>query len=343
MTRSSTRLSSNVRWLILAIIAVLALGFASLYAYQAYMAYQQRTTGDSTAEVTQRLSAGERIVFRNTASGNGYGMIASVALADPSGPRELGSVPCDRVDAADEVISCLRTVRGVPTTFEALLLDDSGAPQESWPLPGIPSRTRVSDDGLVATTAFVTGHSYAGGNFSTHTSVRALDGKDYGNLEDFDMLIEGRKLTAVDRNVWGVTFLSDDDFFATVASGGKTWLVKGSLEARTLTSVASNAECPSVSPDGTRVGYKKRSTRMGLVHWDIAVRDLATGQELVIPLENGFDDQLEWLDDDTLLFGSPRQDAPGDSDVYAVQARAGAVPEVFIEHAWSPSVERSGR
>ena len=42
----------------------------------------------------------------------------------------------------------------------------------SWPLAGIPSRTRVSPDGVfVASTAFVTGHSYAGGGFSTETRI----------------------------------------------------------------------------------------------------------------------------------------------------------------------------
>lgn len=341
MTSSKTELSGRMRWLILGVIAVLALGFAAVYAYQSLQAYQDRTSGDSAAEVIQSLPGGQRIVFRNTASGAGYGMIAAVALDDPAGPRELGSVACDRVDAAAGVISCMRTIRGVPTSFQTQILDATGRPGESWPLPGIPSRTRVSEGGLVATTAFVTGHSYAAGAFSTQTTVRSVDGTDHGNLEDFRMLIDGREMTAVDRNVWGVSFGSEDEFYATVASGGQTWLVHGNLAERTLTSVASNAECPSVSPDRTRVAYKKRSSRMGVVHWDIAVRDLNTGRETVIPLENGFDDQLEWLDDDTLLFGSPRPEAPGDSDVYAIQAAANATPTLFIEHAWSPSVDRT--
>lgn len=76
------------------------------------------------------------------------------------------------------------------------------------------------------------------------------------------------------------------------------------------------------------------------VYWDVAVLDLASGERTVIELEQSVDDQLEWLDDDTLLYGLPRQDAGWDADVYSLEARAGAAPELFIEHAWSPAVVR---
>ncbi|GAA1116918.1 hypothetical protein [Citricoccus alkalitolerans] len=54
--------------------------------------------------------------------------------------------------------------------------------------------------------------------------------------------MDGEPLTAIDRNVWGVSFADGDLFFATVASGGRTWLMEGDLEARTMTSVATDAE-----------------------------------------------------------------------------------------------------
>lgn len=34
--------------------------------------------------------------------------------------------------------------------------------------------------------------------------------------------------------------------------------MRGDVTARTLTTVHRNVECPSLSPDGTRVAYKKR-------------------------------------------------------------------------------------
>lgn len=330
----------RLRWAVLGLVAVLALSGASVYAVRAYLRYQERNSGTSTASVTEQLSLQHRIVFRNTAAGAGYGMVGAVSLESPQGPRGLGTVACDRVDAADGMLSCMRTQRGIPTTFETKVLDSSGQEIESWPLPGVPSRTRVSDDGIIATTAFVTGHSYAADSFSTETTVRSPNGHDYGNLEDFTMLIEGVELKAIDRNVWGVTFAGGDDFYVTVASGGKTWLMRGSFAARTLTSVTENAECPSVSPDGMHIAYKKRRPGVGVVHWDIAVLDLAIKRETLIPLESGLDDQLEWLDNDNLLYGLPRAGAVGDSDVYSIEAIAGAHPELLIEHAWSPSVER---
>ena len=331
----------RTRWVILAIIAVFALGTATLYTVQAFGRYQNRTTGVSAAAVSgESLPAQNRLVFRNTATGTGYGMLAAVSLEDPQGARSLTQTACDRVDAAAGIISCMRTVRGVPTTFETDMLDVSGNVLDTEPLAGLPSRTRVSDGGLVATTSFVTGHSYATDSFSTETVIKGSDGTDFGNLEYYTMWVDGQELTAIDRNVWGVTFVNEDDFYATAASGGKTWLMRGSIADRSMTSVLENAECPSISPQRDKVAYKKRSTRLGLIHWDIAVLDLATKEEIIIPLDDGYDDQIEWLDDGTMLFGQPRSGEMGDSDIFKVKAQENAVPELFIEHAWSPSVDR---
>lgn len=340
MTVRTHTFSSHARWIALVVVAVIALGGSVLYALQAYQRYQDRGSGVSAASVTDQLPTGSRVVFRNTASGEGYGKIAAVPLSAPDGPRGLGDVACDRLYAAAGLVSCMRIIRGIPTTFETQILDSTGRQIRAWPLPGIPSRTRISKNGLVATTAFVTGHSYATNSFSTETTIRGTDGRDYGNLENFRMTINGSELTALDSNVWGVTFSSDDTFFATVASGGKTWLASGSLQDKALTSVVENAECPSISPDGTRVAFKKRRAGMGAVHWDVSVLDLASGDETQIPLERSIDDQIEWLDNDTMLFGQPRTSAIGDSDILSLKPAANAKPKLFIAHAWSPSVER---
>lgn len=340
--RDRSALTTGQRVAIIASLSVVSLGAAGVYGIQVLGEHQERTSGASAARVSDTLPDGPQVVFRNMATGQGYGMMSSVALSDPDGPRTVSDQPCDRVDATDHLVSCLRTIRGVPTTFETNVLTPDGELVTTWPLAGIPSRTRVSDDGLVASTAFVTGHSYATDTFSTETTVKGPDGRDFGSIQDFDMTIEGRPLLAVDRNVWGVTFAGGDRFYATVASGGRTWLVEGDFAARTLSSVAEGAECPSVSPDGSRVAYKVVRAGTGTastpVHWDIAVLDLATGSETVIELERGIDDQLEWLDDEYLLYGLPRLDAPGDADVYRILPEAGAEPQLFIEHAWSPSV-----
>lgn len=337
-------LSTRSKWLVLTGVATVSIGVAGVYGVQALQDHEQRTTGSSAAEISADLPTGPHITFRNTASGEGYGMVSSVALVDPDGPRQVSGQPCDRVDVSGDYLSCLRTLRGIPTTFETQVYDVDGNPVTTWPLAGIPSRTRVSDDGLVATTAFVTGHSYAADSFSTETTVKGPDGRDYGNLQDFDISVDGKPLVAIDRNVWGVTFAGGNRFYATVASGGTTWLVEGDLEKRTMASLATNAECPSVSPDGHTVAFKVRRGNDGdmvgssSVHWDVAVMNVASGERTVIELDRGIDDQLEWLDEDTLLYGLPREDANWDADVFRLEAEAMAEPELFIEHAWSPSV-----
>ncbi len=236
---------------------------------------------------------------------------------------------------------CLHTRRGVATTFEGLLFDAAGRQVMRWGLPGIPSRVRLSPSGrLISDTSFVTGHTYMQVGFSTATVIRSTSGKTYGNIEKFSLLEDGREITARDRNIWGVTFGDDDDtFYATAAWGGRTWLVKGDLSARTLSTVRENAECPSLSPDGTHVAYKKRVPEGGK-HWSLAVLDLDSGQESVLGERRSVDDQVEWLDDTTLLYGLPREGEVGVTDVWALGTATGARPRLVIRNAWSPAVVR---
>jgi hypothetical protein len=336
----------RTKLLLASVLTVLLLGGATGYGVVSYLGYNARQSAQSqvrTASVQSGQAAGARVVFRNTAAGAGYGLVASVPLAKPAGPRTMTDVACDRVYSTTKVSMCLRIDRGVVTTFSANLLDSRWRTERSWPLAGLPSRTRISADSkLIAFTAFVTGEAYATVGFSTATQIAAVGdgrkGKEYGNLEDFALTIDGTRVTAADRNFWGVTFTSDDNiFFATAATANHTWLVRGNLAARTLTSVRQTAECPSVSPDGTKIAYKKNVSTTATAYWGIAVLDLATGTETVLPEKRNVDDQPEWLDDGTLLYGLPRT-APGDSDIWSIGAGGGSAPVRFIQHAWSPSV-----
>jgi len=331
------------RWLLPAVTVIL-LGGAAAFAVVAWNGYQARHTAPAAAVATPRptLPAGPLLVFRSTAPGADYGTVASVPLADPSAKRTSTGLPCDRVYATHENLMCLHTDRGTLTTFGATLYDAAGDALEEWPLPGVPSRTRISaDSSLVAETAFVTGSSYGVKAFSTATRIARVNGVDYGNLEDFTLLVDGAKVTADDRNFWGVTFADDDNtFFATAASGGHHWLVRGNIRGRTLVAVKDGAECPSLSPDGTKIAYKKNVSTTDTPRWTLAVLDFATGVETQLPIPDNVDDQAEWLDDGTLLYGLADPAKPGDSNVYSIPIDGQHPPALFLAHAWSPSVVR---
>lgn len=338
-------MSPRARLLAFVALALVALVGVAAYGVGEYQRYEREHSAPPQQPATSLATMQEvpRIVFRHTGSDNSYGAAAMVALDDPGGARAFTEVHCDRIAAWATGASCLRTKRGVVTTYDALELDAQWQVTERHPLAGIPSRTRVSPDGdLVATTSFVSGHSYMTAGFSTATVVRATgDRQDWGNLERFTLVLDGKRVKPTDRNVWGVTFVDDRRFYATVGTGGETWLVEGDLDARTLTSVVRGAECPSLSPDGTRVAYKIDVAPGREKEWGLAVLELDTLERTDLGMgPRGIDDQVAWLDDTTLMYGMPRQDDPGVTDVWAIGASAEATPRVLVEEAWSPTVVR---
>ncbi|WP_313356184.1 hypothetical protein [Microbacterium sp.] len=342
-------MSTGRRWLIIAAVSLIALGATVVAALYAWAQYQQRQTAASSVQTTVDQPRGDRIVFRSTASGQGYGHVAGVPLDDPGAARAVLDIVCDRVAASADALSCLRTVRGITPTYTATLYEAASLRETtSWPLPGVPSRTRFSPDGsLVATTAFVTGHAYASVGFSTQTEIHRTDADadadaaSLGDLEDWSLVLDGRPSAPSDRNYWGVTFVDDRTFYATVAmtTTGRTYLVRGDIAAQTLTSVIDTVECPSLSPDGTRIAFKRVTRGAGpTAHWTPAVYDIASGAVDVLDVEaRSIDDQIAWLDDETLLYGMPNEQ-PGDSDVWALDADGDTAARLLIRHAWSPAV-----
>jgi hypothetical protein len=289
-----------------------------------------------------------RLLFRSTALGPSYGMLAVVPLDAPTSPPTVTALRCDRLDAVPAVGVCLGASRGVFTTYHATIFDAELRPQRTIRLGGVPSRVRVSPDGrLAAITVFVNGHSYAATTFSTLTSIVDLATGDslVDDLEKLTVWRDGKRFREVDFNLWGVTFARDGRrFYATLRSGGRTYLIEGDAAAREARIVRENVECPSLSPDNTRVAFKKREGG-GLrpVTWRLSVLSLESGEEWPLAETRSVDDQVEWLDDRTILYSLPAAvEASASTDTWVVSADKGAAsaPRLFLANTYSAVVRR---
>ncbi|MEV6502328.1 TolB family protein [Streptomyces prunicolor] len=268
------------------------------------------------------LTAPGTMVFRNMAWGPHRDELTTVPAATPAGPRTASGLKCLRFYASSGTGVCLQAVHGTVTdTYRALILDAHLKETARYDVPGIPSRARVSPTGhFAAWTAFVGGDSYAGTNFSTRAAiVDTRTGKLIPTLESFRILKDGHAYRSADVNFWGVTFAADDrTFYATLATKGSTYLVRGDLRTRTVTTLHTNVECPSLSPDGTRIAYKKRVKGLPKdAPWHLYVLDLRTLRETSLAEPRSVDDQAVWRDDHTIVYAMP-----GDygADLYSVPA-----------------------
>jgi hypothetical protein len=180
----------------------------------------------------------------------------------------------------------------------------------------------------------VSGHSYADvGAFSTRASIIDLRSeRELTDLEQFAITKNGSRFDSIDFNFWGVTFAKDTGrFYATLASGGKTYLIEGDVKARTATVLRENVECPSLSPDQTRIVFKKLMRDPGI--WRYHVLDLATMRETPLAETRPIDDQAEWLDDDHVLYRTGEE-------TWVVPADGSGAPRRYLSRSDSPAVVR---
>ena len=320
------------------LFAVLVTGCTLVAAFAVVSAViAQRKTETATAARTAQF-ARPYVVFRAVDKEAGpahLGELTSTPAAEPDSTRRPTGRLCERVYAVPAGGICVARSRSLTGAYEAQLLGPDGSLRHKVRLDGVPSRARVSADGRYgATTTFVTGDSYAKpGEFSTRTLIIDMRrGESIADLESFTVWHNGRVVDAADVQFWGVTFARDSDhFYATLATAGKTHLISGRVSTRTARVIRDNVECPSLSPDGTRLGYKKLVDDDGT--WRFHVLDLASGADVALAETRSVDDQLEWLDDSHLLYHEG-------SDIWTVPADGSGAPRRFIKNADSPAVVR---
>ncbi|MGV9776113.1 hypothetical protein [Streptosporangium sp. NPDC003464] len=260
--------------------------------------------------------------------------LAQVPVTDAGAEPVRRARTCLRAYTSGGTTVCLRTV-AVPAGFEAVFLRGDKEIAEPVRVDGTPSRARVSPSGrLAAWTVFRSGDSYDPGGFATTAGIYdTRSGTLHGSLEDFAVVVDGEPYRREDRNFWGVTFAADDrTFYATMGSGGRIWLLRGDLATRTLTAVAGGVECPSLSPDGTRIAYKRRAG----TRWRLHVMDLRTGRETPLAERAEVDDQAAWVDGATVAYARP--DGEGRISLFAVPADGTGAPRLLRRDASSPAV-----
>jgi hypothetical protein len=294
-----------------------------------------RTAQDRPSAGAIDLAVPGWIAFRSRAPGSD-GRLALVPVSDPSGPRRLTALSCNRFAAGGGVGLCLRP-DGPLATFQVAEVDRQLAVRREIPLVGVPNRARVSPDGrFLAWTVFVQGDSYNGGLFSTRAGILDRRTSDIRDLEEYAISVDGQPYHSIDVNFWGVTFTGHGgQFYATMSTRGRRYLVAGDALTATVHTIQSNVECPALSPDGRRLAFKEAVGGDPARGWRLTVLDLATGRRTHLAETRSVDDQAIWLDDRTVAYSRPRG---AGADVWAVPADGSGAARLLIPDAESPAV-----
>lgn len=303
------------------------------------------TDGVSPAPVGGGVFDVGELVFVSRIPGDGYGTLAAIGS---DGKRRSYDLECARAYAAAGVLLCLESAgMFVPAgTARVRSVSDETFP-EIWQRPsGLPSRARVTPDGSqLAFTGFVAGHSYLDiGEFSTETIVGTPTTRGM-RAEHFTVASDEPRFAAIDGNWWGVSFEPGaTSALLTYGTGPSIEIVRADLRDATIAPVGIEGGCPSVSPSGRYVVVKRPDPRID-APLALILHDLETGEEQLLNEPRFVDDQVEWLDDDTILYALPRDNELIQPvfDIWSLDIGADATATMVVPYADSPAVYRDSR
>jgi hypothetical protein len=337
------------RWRVLGFVALCVVCVAVAVGYVAHNGGNDRRKVDAAGSVAAGAPSAEalmgqpHLLVRDMAAGQA-GFAGVLPLGNTGRARAVTDLPCARLYMAAGNGICLSDHGDILNPYKAVFFGPDFKARAEKPLAGVPSRARVSADGKYGTsTVFVTGDSYAPGSFSTRTTIWDMAaGSEVVNLEDFTVWSGGKQLQSPDHNFWGVTFdpANSGHFFATLGTKGHTYLVDGDVAGRKVNILRDGVECPSVSPDGTRIAFKQRTSAGGadLPTWQLAVLDLGTLKDHPLAETRTVDDQAEWLDNSTVAYAVDT--GVGAPSIYATAADGTGSPRLLVADADSPSAAR---
>jgi hypothetical protein len=294
----------------------------------------------------ERLSAvpaRPQLMFVSVAADDSHRRLAVAPLDALDRSLFVTPLACERVYFSGGRGICLSTeASGTSAAHFADIFDDRFERLHRIKLTGPPSRVRVSPDGRRAgATVFESGHSYAQEGFSTRTTVIDLErGLTMGDLEEYTVWRDGRRFTSVDFNFWGLTFEKDGNgFYATLDTRGVQYLVKGNIDRREIRIVRPDVECPSLSPDNTKLVFKRLVGARSRGWWQLSRLDLLTNTETVLSTESrSVDDQVEWLDDTAVMYHITGSGTA--ADIWVLPVDGVSRPRRLLASAYSPSVVR---
>jgi hypothetical protein len=278
------------------------------------------------------------VIFRTLAPSAAHGRVAILALA-PRADRRVTDLSCLRLHyAGGRGLCATYDGDGSSARYVAHVFDHRFIRGARIELDGVPTRIRIAPTASVgAITTYAEEETAAGERLASHTRIIDLQtGQSVADLRAF--AIDHHSFRPLDgpHDIASIAFEDGDRFFATVSTASARYLAAGSLSERRLRTLRAGFANEALSPDGRRLAAKRLDEARGF--WRLSVIDLATWAERELPQgTHSVDDQVEWLDDNHLVY----HDADGDrTSLWVVAADGSTAPRVLIKDAYSAAIQR---